>query len=226
MREVQEALTQGRLRFVEAQVAIAIDINLGIPLRPQNLCSLDWRRHFSEPDGPKGRLLLHIPAAETKTKKKDIVAEMPDDATKRIRWYRRHVLPRLEADPNGPLFVTHEGTPKPQDTLTDQLIKVIRDRIGVHLTPHQFRHLAACLYLEDHPEDFETVRAFLGHANSTTTQVYAGSSGRRGAVAYGKVLLEKRAALKFTRPCKPPRPGKPRGPGKLPGPGKPPRKDK
>ncbi len=209
MREVQEDLTQGRLRFVEAQVAVAIEINLVIPLRPQNLCSLVWRRHFSEPDGPNGRLLLHIPAAETKSKKKDIVAEMPDDAAKRIRWYRRHILPRLNADPDGPLFVTQDGTPKLQDTLSDQIIKVIRDRIGVHLTPHQFRHLAATWYLEDRPEDLETVRALLGHSWSKTTQIYAGNSGRRGAAAYGKFLQAKRAALKFTRPCKPPRPGKP-----------------
>jgi hypothetical protein len=55
--EVKEGLRLGgRLRFVEAQVAIAVDIDLVIPLRPQNLCSLVWRRHFSEPDGPKGRV--------------------------------------------------------------------------------------------------------------------------------------------------------------------------
>ena len=69
MAEVAKDLESGRFRFVEAQVAIAIDIQLAIPLRPQNLSSFNWRRHFSEPDGPKGRLLLHIPAAETKSKR-------------------------------------------------------------------------------------------------------------------------------------------------------------
>ena len=62
--EVARSLAQGRLRFVDAQVAIAIDIDLVIPLRPQNLSALTWQRHFSEPDGSKGRLLLHIPGQE------------------------------------------------------------------------------------------------------------------------------------------------------------------
>jgi integrase len=208
--EVKEELKLGgRFRFVDAQVAIAVDIDLVIPLRPQNLCSLEWQRHFIEPDGSKGPLLLRIPAAETKSKKKDVVAEIPEDVARRIRWYRLHVLPRLNADPNGPLFVTERGAAKPQDTLSDQIIQVIRNRLGVRLTPHQFRHLAATWYLEAHPEDFETVRTLLGHAFSKTTLIYGGNSHRRGASAYGRFLQEKRASLKLNRPRKPNRKKKP-----------------
>ena len=73
MAKVAKDLEGGRVRFVEAQVAIAIDILLAIPLRPQNLSCLHWQRHFSEPDGPKGRLVLHIPAQETKTRQQEII---------------------------------------------------------------------------------------------------------------------------------------------------------
>ncbi len=66
----------GRVRFVDAQCAIALDILLCIPLRPQNLCALNWKRHFQHLDGSRG-LLLHIPAAETKSKKKDLDAVIP-----------------------------------------------------------------------------------------------------------------------------------------------------
>jgi len=198
----EELKLGGRFHFVDAQVAIAIDIDLVIPLRPQNLCSLGWRRHFIEPDGSKGPLLLRIPAAETKSKKKDVVAEIPEDVARRIRWYRLHVLPRLNADLDGPLFVTETGAAKLQDTLSDQMIHVTRNRVGVHLTPHQFRHLAATWYLEAHPEDFETVRTLLGHVFSKTTLIYGGNSHRRGAAAYGRFLNEKREALKLNRPRK------------------------
>src|SRR5262245_38523684 len=85
MAEVAQHLTQGRLHFVDAQIAIAIDVDLVIPLRPQNLVTLTWQRNFSEPDGPKGRLLLHIPARKTKSKLQDLVAEIPPDAAKRLR---------------------------------------------------------------------------------------------------------------------------------------------
>ena len=69
----------------------------------------------------------------------------------------------------------------------------------MHLTLHQLRHLGAIWYLEEHPEDFETPRAFLGHASSKTTRVYAGSSTRRASKAYSRFVIEKRDALKLRR---------------------------
>ena len=129
--EVAKNSETGRVRFVEAQVAIAIDILLALPLRPQNLSSLRWRQHFSEPNGPRNQLLIYIAAPETKSKKQDIVSEVPDEVARRLRWYRRHILPRLGADLNGHLFVTEKGSRKSQATLTVQIIGalawIIRD---------------------------------------------------------------------------------------------------
>src|SRR5665811_1543321 len=89
MAVVTERLKTGRVDFVKAQVAIAIDVELATPLRPQNLSRLNWRRHFLEPDGPKGRVLLHIPQEEMKSEK-DYDAEIPEHVARRLRWYRRH----------------------------------------------------------------------------------------------------------------------------------------
>src|SRR3984893_10476064 len=179
MGAVAKDLERGRVRFVEAQVAIAIDILLAFPLRPQNLSGLSWQNNLSEPNGPRVQLLAHIAARDTKSKKQDIVSEIPDEVARRIRWYRRHVLPRLGADVNGPLFVTKRGSRKKQATLTRQISDAIVRHIGIPMTPHQFRHFGATSYLEEHPEDFETARAMLGHAWSKTTRIYAGSSRRR-----------------------------------------------
>jgi integrase len=205
MAKVAKDLEVGRVRFVEAQVAIAIDILLAIPLRPQNLSGLHWQKHFSEPNGSRGRLLLHIPAGDTKTKRQDITVEVPDYVARHIRWYRRHVLPRLGADVNGYLFVTEKGSKKGQETLTHQIIKTIARDIGIHMTPHQFRHFAATSYLEEHPEDFETARSILGHAWSKTTRIYAGSSSRRASRAYNDFLFKQREQLKLKRAPKKPR---------------------
>jgi hypothetical protein len=57
-------------------------------------------------------LLLHIPASETKTKKQDLVSEVPDEVSRHLRWYRRLVLSALAADINGHLFVTKGGQPQ------------------------------------------------------------------------------------------------------------------
>jgi hypothetical protein len=86
IEEVTRGLAEGRIDFVKAQVAIAVEFELAIPLRPQNLSRLNWRRHFVEPDGPKGRLLLQIPKAETKSGKDDFVAEVPELVARRLRW--------------------------------------------------------------------------------------------------------------------------------------------
>ena len=200
MGEVARDLESGRVRLVEAQVAIAIDIVLALPLRPQNLSSLSWRQNFSEPNGPRGQLLLHVAARDTKTKRQDIVSEVPDEVARRLRWYRRNVLPRLGADVNGDLFVTEKGIRKGQATLSKQITDAVARHIGIHMTPHQFRHFGAASYLEQHPEDFETARAILGHAWSKTTLIYAGSSSRRASRAYNQYLLRQREALKLLRP--------------------------
>lgn len=199
MAEVAKDLERGRVRFVEAQVAIAIDILLALPLRPQNLNRLNWRHNFSEPNGPRGQLRLHIAAPDTKTKRRDIDSEVPDDVARRLRWYRRQILPRLGADANGFLFVTRKGDRKGQATLTVQIINALTRQLGIHMTPHQFRHFGATSYLEQHPEDFETVRELLSHAWSKTTRIYAGSSSRRASRAYNQFLFKQREDLKLLR---------------------------
>jgi site-specific recombinase XerC len=106
-------------------------------------------------------------------------------------------MPLLGADPNAFLFVTRGGRPKTQETISQQIVEAIADHVGIHMTPHQFRHFAAALYLEERPEDFETARSLLGHGWSKTTAIYAGSSSRRASRAYAKALFEQREALKL-----------------------------
>jgi integrase len=197
--KVSKAMETGRVDFVLAQVAIAIDFQLAIPLRPQNLSRLNWRRHFSESDGPKGRLLLHIPAAELKSRRDDFVAEVPEHVAQRLRWYRRHILPRLNADVNGDLFVTKLGQRKDQRTITKQIIKAIERYLGIHMTPHQFRHFCGHSYVEDNPVDLETPRALLGHASSKTTRIYVDSDGHRASRAFSDFAFRQREKLKLAR---------------------------
>ena len=85
-----------------------------------------------------------------------------------------------------------KGSRKNQATLTVQITDAIVRHIGIHMTPHQFRHFGATSYLEEHPEDFETARAMLGHAWSKTTRIYAGSSSRRASRAYSQHLFKQR----------------------------------
>jgi integrase len=196
--EVTKGLSEGRVEFVKAQVAVAVEFELAIPLRPQNLCRLNWGRHFLEPDGLRGRMLLHIPKEEMKSRK-DFDAELPEHLARRLHWYRREILPRLGADANGDLFVLRGGKLKGQDTLVDQIIGTIEHYLGIDMSPHQFRHFAGSSYLDENPEDLATPQAFLGHAWSKTTKIYVGSSTRRASRAYNNFVFKQREALKLKR---------------------------
>jgi hypothetical protein len=68
------------------------------------------------------------------------------------------------------------------------------------------RHLAATWYPDEHPEDFQTPKAFLGHAWEKTTRIY-----RRASRAYNQFLFEQREALKIKRKRRPKRKPKPSG---------------
>lgn len=194
-RDVEASLPSGfLLRSADAQVAVAVDILLLAPLRAQNLIGLNWGRNFREPQGSKGKLIVYIPKDATKTKRRDLSFEIPAELAGTIRWYRREILPRLGVDPNGDLFPTKTGGRKSQRTLSQQITETIESRVGIHMTPHQFRHLAAVLYLEAHPEDFQSVTDLLGHTFSKTTRVYAGTSSLRASRAYGRLVIEQRAA--------------------------------
>jgi site-specific recombinase XerD len=108
-------------------------------------------------------------------------------------------MQRLNADPNGALFVTKDGRAKSQETLTDQIISTIIKRVGIQMTPHQFRHFAATSYLAAHPEDFETVRQALGHAWIKTSLIYGGASSQRSIGAYNRMLFERRETMRLKR---------------------------
>ncbi len=195
MRDVKTKLEAGTLRHATAQVAVAVEILLSAPLRPQNLINLNWSRHFREPQGPKGKLVLYVGKSETKTRRRDLVFEIPPELAENVRFYRREILPRLGADPNGDLFVVPGGRRKSQRTLAQQLTETIADVVGVGMSPHQFRHVAAIFYLDAHPEDFQTVTDLLGHIWSKTTLIYAGASSRRASRVYGEHVVEQRRAL-------------------------------
>lgn len=197
IRKVDAGLEAGRLDFVTAQIAVAVDILLAAPLRMHNLARLNWTRHFKEPRGPKGVLILYIPKEETKSGRRDLCYELPEEVARNIRWYRTRILPRLGGDPRGDLFVTSGGAAKDQRTFAVQITEAIEEHVGVRMTPHQFRHLAASMYLEEHPDDFQSVTDLLGHAWGKTTLIYAGSSSRRASRVYSNVILEQRASLKL-----------------------------
>lgn len=53
--------------------------------------------------------------------------------------------------------------------------------MGVPVTPHQFRHISAELYLRDNPDKLSVASRHLGHRDENTTRIYYARSKQREA---------------------------------------------
>lgn len=196
MAEADRLLAQpGNLRRAAllAQKATAIAILLGTPMRISNLAVLTWHRDVIEPAGRTGPLLIDVPGETTKTGE-PVCARLPDWIASLVRHYVRQHLPQLSGRKGArALFPGPDHAPKSANGLSGQLRALIGQRLGLDLTPHQFRHLAAKLMLTDDPGSYEAVRQLLGHRNmKTTTNAYAGLDMARAATFYDHVLRRSR----------------------------------
>ena len=102
-----------------------------------------------------------------------------------MRKYLAEARPGLACgDDDGTLFLTGEGTGFALDTLTRLASQYVKAS-GVPKTGacHLFRHTMATLMLEG--GDIRYIQAMLGHAELSTTQIYAQVSVRALAGDFG-----------------------------------------
>ncbi len=166
-----------------------------------NLRALQLDRHVLRP-APRGPAFLCLEPAEVKNEQR-IDFELPQLLHRMIDTYTERFLP-LFGGTDGFLFVTGAGMPKGYGTLAHQVVRTIRARTGLVMTLHQFRHIAAKLFLEAHPGGYEALRQLLGHRSiETTVRAYAGVQTRQAARLHDQVLQDRRAALQHLSAAKP-----------------------
>jgi len=150
------------------QTALAIEILLIAPIRLRNLLTLGFDAHLAySRAGRKGVVHIVIPGEEVKNDE-PLEFELPKSTVELLEYYRRIFRPRLSAG-ESTWFFPGEGGHKHESTLSGQIVKAIHKFTGLTLTVHVFRHLAAKLYLDENPGDYETVRRLLGHRSIATT---------------------------------------------------------
>ena len=175
--------------------AVALELLLRRPLRLDNLIRLRLDRHLERSD-PKRRIIDHltIPAEETKNKRRLSLPVPPETARMLEEWIT--VFRPIVAAPECLYLFPGHGTgdrPMTPQGLRDAIKATLSEHVGVTLSPHQFRHLAARIYLQDYPGHYEAVRQLLGHASvETTLKHYSGIEGEACALRYDGVMDEKR----------------------------------
>jgi integrase len=124
---------------------------------------------------------LELPAGEVKNKE-PLAFDIPPSVAKMLIEYRERFAPKVIGHRPDRLFVNVDGTPKSQATVAWLITTYLRNKAGIVLTGHQFRHLSAKVLLDAEPGSFETVRQLLGHKSlKTTVGAYAGIDSRRAA---------------------------------------------
>ncbi len=164
----REALIQAA---VKAQIGLANQIFLVAPMRLANLAALHLEKNMMRVGGPEPTYHLIIPPEDVKNDE-PLEYPLPKVVNEMLGIYLRVFRPRLCRAENPWLFPGAFEDCKTKGTLSGQIINRITKELGIRVTPHQFRHLAAAFILEKDPANYELVRRVLGHKNLQTTINY------------------------------------------------------
>jgi integrase len=158
---------------IRLQSAVAIEILLTAPIRSRNLAALRLGRHVVQTRAGGARHIV-IPAEEVKNRTA-LTFEVSDMLGEVMDVYLARCRPLLAGDPDGFLFPARKGGAKTPAQVAAQIKRTIKQETGIDLNAHAFRHLAALLFLREHPGEYETTRLILGHKSiATTVKAYCG----------------------------------------------------
>lgn len=155
------------------ELAVAVGILLYCPIRVKNLASIHLERNLQLPGG--GRSFLVFTGPEVKNRH-PIELELPKRVADLIDRHCATRSPWLCTPASPWLFPARQSQgPMDPNTLSRSIFRIIRKSTGLDVNAHLFRHLAAMLYLQAHPGEYEAVRRLLGHTQlSRTLNFYAG----------------------------------------------------
>ena len=147
-RELSGKLKTSRREFIDLQSALAIDIFLIAPMRMKNMAALRFDEHIQWPQGHGKPAAIVFKPEETKNNvplEFDLSVVLSD----RLLVYRNKIAPAVTGRRPDALFVTWQGKPRTQAAIALAIEKTVLKYAGVRLTPHQFRHLAAKIRLDE-----------------------------------------------------------------------------
>jgi integrase len=161
-------------RALQVQTALAIELLLMAAPRLENLVGIHLERHLNR--WPKGNVVhLVIPGPEVKNGVPIEVA-LPASTVQLLDLYLKEHRPVLLKGQSDWLFPGRDGKAKSDQAIRANIVGAAKRLCGLTITPHQFRHINAKLYLDAHPGAYGVVRLTLGHKSvETTTQFYCGT---------------------------------------------------
>ena len=191
-RTARRNLAQSARAFIDLQTALAIDILLHVPLRIENLAALKFDEHLYWPRG-KGKPALIVIREDEVKNEEPLEYELPELLSDRLFAFRNEIAAAVIGRRPDYLFVSRMGKRRTLATLRVAIQRTVIRRVGVKITPHQFRHLGAKIHLDTYHGGYESLRQLLGHRSlKTTTKFYAGPDTRRAGRAHADLIRKLR----------------------------------
>ena len=132
--------------------------------------------------------------SETVKNDEPIEFELLSSSANLVKLYLERFRPIL-TNGSGYLFPGKlPGRPTNPTHLSRWLSKRLFAELGLSVTTHQFRHIAAKFWLDENPGSYEVVRRILHHRSiDTTTASYTGFETRAAALHYDQFILKQRS---------------------------------
>lgn len=185
-----------KTKAVLAQTAAAIAILQVAPLRIGNLASIDLRKHLIQ----RGERVNVVFSEEETKNGVPIDFELHAHALDILAWYVKDHRPALLKGATNALFPGETGGSKSSTLLGSQISRTIRQHLNLEVHAHLFRHIAAKLYLDRNPGQYEVMRQVLRHNSiETTTAFYAGAETRSATAHFASVINDIRLDSKVAK---------------------------
>ena len=171
---------------------LALKLLLVQPLRRADLARLDINEHFRF--DRRGR--VHRIVIRAQKTRREIDIEVPTDLARAIERHLKDYRPLLVRHEScTALFPGEDGGARGPDALGRQITKLAAQQLGVKLSPHLTRHLAATLLINDDSANLPVVQRLLGHGTLSRTEAMYGVTRTTAAQKrYGEIVDEMRDA--------------------------------
>lgn len=171
---------------VPLQSALAISLLFDAPIQIQYLVPLDAEKNFKCLNQREIHLNL---TQETTSDHRPSIFALSASTQKIFNIYVNIYQPLMAKSATHKIFISRTGKEKTPAALSAQIKEFISTNLGHKLTPANFRHLAAFIYYQNNPNDYETIKQFLGHASVLITmELYAYFDDILAARRYDKFL--------------------------------------
>jgi hypothetical protein len=184
----------GRRDALDMAFALAVEIELMVPIRIQNLAGLHLDRHLLWNRGASADTLhILIPGEEVKNGQ-NLMFQLPVLTIRLLRFYLDRCRPLLCGPENRYLFPGRGAAAKLPANFGKQVVGRLQRDLGIEMHMHLFRHLAGKLVLNSPHGSYELVRQLLGNRSmEVILGNYTGEEVQDNLRRYGEMIQQMRS---------------------------------